>query len=100
MADQERRLLELVAASDDGSTEALLLAHGFALEVIVGVVRTGLATARAEPILAGGLAVEVSRVRITTPGGGHYWACKMAAHLDVPSSWVSVLMIAPGRKCS
>ena len=68
MADEERRLLELLAASDDGSTEALLLAHGFTLEVIVRSVRAGLATATAEPILAGGRAVEVSRVRITEAG--------------------------------
>jgi hypothetical protein len=64
----ERRLLELLVASDDGITEALLLAHGFGLEVIVGVVRAGLAAAQAEPILAGGRAVDVSRVRITESG--------------------------------
>jgi hypothetical protein len=29
MTEEGRRLLELLAASEDGSTEALLLAHGF-----------------------------------------------------------------------
>jgi hypothetical protein len=68
MTENEQRLLELVAASKDGATDALLLAHGFALEVIVGVVRAGLATAQVEPILAGEREVEVSRVRITDAG--------------------------------
>jgi hypothetical protein len=45
-----------------------MMAHGFTVQVNVGVVRAGLATAQAEPILAGGRAVEVSRVRITDAG--------------------------------
>jgi hypothetical protein len=44
----ERRLLELLGASDDGATDALLRAHGFTLEVIINIVSTGLATAKAE----------------------------------------------------
>jgi hypothetical protein len=49
-----RRALELLAASRDGATEAILLAHGFSIEQIVDLVRTGLATAKAERVMAGG----------------------------------------------
>jgi hypothetical protein len=48
MTDDERRLLEMLAASDDGCTEAILLAHGIALELIDGIVSAGLATATAD----------------------------------------------------
>jgi len=49
VTEKGRRLLELLAASDDGSTEALLLAHGFALDLIESIEFAGLATAQAEP---------------------------------------------------
>jgi hypothetical protein len=65
----ERRLLELLAASDDGATDALLRAHGFTLEVIINIVSTGLATAKAErTVAAADRAIEVTRVRITEAG--------------------------------
>ena len=60
-------MLKLLAASADGSNEALLLAHGFALQVIVGV-REGLATVAADRMLAGGSTVGVTRVKITDAG--------------------------------
>jgi hypothetical protein len=41
MTDDERWLF---TASDDGCTEALLMAHGFALEFTDGIVSAGLAT--------------------------------------------------------
>jgi hypothetical protein len=45
MTADERRLLELLAGSDlDGCTDVLLLAHGFTIEMIADMVRTGLAT--------------------------------------------------------
>jgi hypothetical protein len=37
----------LLAASRDGATEAILLAHGFTVEMLVDLVRAGLATAKA-----------------------------------------------------
>jgi hypothetical protein len=68
MTDDERRLLELLAESADGCTDALLRAHGFTLEVIINIVSTGLATAKAERVFtAAGRAIEVTRVRITDP---------------------------------
>jgi hypothetical protein len=66
MRDDERRLLELLATSPDGATDALLLAHGFPLEVILGVIAAKLATATAER--AGDKPVDVTRVRITDAG--------------------------------
>jgi len=40
-----RRALELLAASSDGCTEAIILAHGFTTDFLVDLVRAGLATA-------------------------------------------------------
>ena len=68
MTDNERRLLELLAASDDGCTEAILLAHGLALDLIDGIVSAELATATAEHTFAAGRAIEFTRVRITEAG--------------------------------
>jgi hypothetical protein len=63
-----RRALELHASCRDGCTEAVMLAHGFSIHMMVELVRAGLATARAERMLAGGRAMEVIRVRITEKG--------------------------------
>jgi hypothetical protein len=62
-----RRALELLAASRDGCTEAIMLAHGFTAEMLVDLVRAGLATAKAERVVAAGRTIEVARVRITIP---------------------------------
>jgi len=63
-----RRALELLAASHDGATEAIMLAHGFTVELLVELIRAGLATATAERLVAGERAMEVARVRITEAG--------------------------------
>jgi hypothetical protein len=63
-----RRALELLAASPDGATEALLLAHGLTIDLLVELVRAGLATAKAERVMAGGRSMQVTRVRITEAG--------------------------------
>jgi hypothetical protein len=47
------RLLELLAASRDGCTESILIAHGFTVPQLVELVRAGLATATAERVVAG-----------------------------------------------
>jgi hypothetical protein len=60
-----RRALELLAASRDGVSEAIMIAHGFTVAQMVELVRAGLATATA---LAGGKAMEIARVRITEAG--------------------------------
>ena len=45
--DDERRLLELLAGSENGNTDALLTAYGFTAVLMVALVRVGLATAQA-----------------------------------------------------
>jgi hypothetical protein len=52
MTADECRMLQLLEAAEDGCTDALLMAHGFALEVIFNVVKAGLATAEAERLHA------------------------------------------------
>jgi hypothetical protein len=63
-----RRALELLAASPDGCTEAILRAHGFTIEQMVALVRAGLATATADRVIMGPDSIEVARVRITEKG--------------------------------
>ncbi len=68
MTDDERRLLEMLAGSADGSTDALLVAHGFHFDLMARLVRERLATATPESAYAGGKPVEVTRLRITDAG--------------------------------
>ena len=65
---ERRRALELLAASPDGCSEAMMLAHGFTVDFLVELIRTGMATTRIEGVVAGGRAMEVARVRITEAG--------------------------------
>jgi hypothetical protein len=66
---EQRRALEMLASSAHDVTEDLLvLAHGFDGDMIAGLVRTGLATAQREGVMAGGESVEVVRIRITDTG--------------------------------
>jgi len=47
---------------------AVLLAHGFTVPLLVELVRTGLATAKVELMMAGKRPIKVTRVRITEAG--------------------------------
>jgi hypothetical protein len=58
----------LLASCREGCTEALVLAHGFTIEQMVDLIRAGLATAKAEGVVAAGRTIEVARVRITEAG--------------------------------
>jgi len=62
------RALELLATSPDGATEAVMLAHGFTVPLMVELVRAGLASATPERVVAGKRATQVTRVRITEAG--------------------------------
>ena len=62
MTADERRLLELLAGSADGSTDALLREHGLTLEVMADMVRAGLATVHCDR------AIEFTKMRITEAG--------------------------------
>jgi hypothetical protein len=63
-----RRALELLAASADGCPEAVMLAHGFSIDMLVELINAGLATARPERILVGGYPEERTRIQITQEG--------------------------------
>src|SRR5262249_2405328 len=56
------RALALLAASRDGGSEALLVAHGVTIDQMVELVRAGLATAEPERVMAGRHVIEVARV--------------------------------------
>lgn len=62
-------LLELLALSPGGATEALLVrAHGFNSDMITELVSAGLATTERETMKAGAMPIEVVRISITTAG--------------------------------
>jgi len=63
-----RRALELLAGSRDGYTKAILRAHGFSMDMMVELVKVGLATTKRERMVAGGRQTDVARVRITEAG--------------------------------
>jgi hypothetical protein len=63
-----RRALELLAASPDGCSEAMMIAHGISIEMMVEMINAGLATATAERVVAGSRKIEVATVKITDAG--------------------------------
>ena len=63
-----RRVLDLLAVSPSGLTEALLIAHGVSIVQLVGLIRSGLAAAATERAVAGRKTTEVARVKITDEG--------------------------------
>jgi hypothetical protein len=62
------RALRLLAGSPLGCTEAIMLAHGFTTELLVNLVRDGLATATPETVHAGKRPIKVTWLRITDIG--------------------------------
>jgi len=60
---QRRRALELLEASIDGCTEAIMLAYGFKIELLIELINAGFATTSIERMVAGG-----PRLRITGAG--------------------------------
>jgi hypothetical protein len=62
------RALELLTSDPDGCTDALMLAHGFTVALMVQLMRACLATATPERVVGGGETVEIARVRITEAG--------------------------------
>jgi hypothetical protein len=70
MTRDERRALALVADSGrNGTTDAILAAHGFhGGHGDYSLIRDGLATAMTERVRAGSRMIEIVRVRITAAG--------------------------------
>jgi hypothetical protein len=50
---QRRRALELLEASIDGCTEAIMLAYGFKTELLIELINAGFATTSIERMVAG-----------------------------------------------
>jgi hypothetical protein len=67
-AEQRRALAMLTHAGLNGASQASLMAHGFCISMIVGLVKRGLATVTREQVRAGGRLVDVGKVRITAAG--------------------------------
>ena len=65
---ERRRALELLAASPDGCSEAIILAHGFTTDFLVDLIRAGLATAQTERAVVSRRSMQVTRMRITDAG--------------------------------
>jgi hypothetical protein len=63
-----RRALELLAGSRYGYTKTILRAHGFSIDMMVELVKAGLATTKRERMVADGRQTDVVRVRITDAG--------------------------------
>ena len=64
-----RRALELLDSSPHGATTKLLVvAHGFEIDMIAGLVRSGLAAEEFDVMKAGGKTIEIVRIRITEAG--------------------------------
>jgi len=63
-----RRALELLAGSRYGYSKAILRAYGFSMDMMVELVKAGLATTKRERMVADGRQTDVVRVRITDAG--------------------------------
>ncbi len=68
LSAKHRRALDLLGRSAEPCTEALLLAHGVTVTVMVDLVRARLATAHSTRRYAGREPIEVTLVRITDEG--------------------------------
>jgi hypothetical protein len=67
-AEQRRALAMLRSAGPDGASQASLMARGFCVSMIAGLVRRGFATLTREKGWAGVRLVDVGKVRITAAG--------------------------------
>jgi hypothetical protein len=68
LSPKARRALELLASNPQGVTEELLLAHSFSRRMLVGFLRSGLATWNYQTVIAGGRRIEVNYMTITEVG--------------------------------
>jgi len=63
-----KRALRLLAEHPNGCNGAVLLAHGFSLELLNELIGGGLATGSTESMMRGSKPVEILRVKITEAG--------------------------------
>lgn len=67
-AEQRRALTMLARAGLGGAPQSLLMAYGFCVSMIAGLVHRGLATVTREKVPAGTRLVDIGNVRITAAG--------------------------------
>ena len=67
-AEQRRALAILTSAGLNGAAQTSLMAHGFCVSMIAGLVNGGLATLMREKVRAGSRLVDVGKMRITAAG--------------------------------
>jgi hypothetical protein len=65
---EQRRALQLLASIPFGTTEAVMLTHGFTRRTLADLVHAGFATAERTIGKADGKAIEAGRIRITGAG--------------------------------
>ena len=68
IAHDEREALRMLAGSPNGSTESIMLTHGFAIGTLHGLVLNGLATAERWTMRAGRRLIKVTWMTITDAG--------------------------------
>lgn len=69
VSHEQRRALKKLAGTPRGLTEHLLIAHGFSVEMLSGLVLAQLATVVAEPMREPrGVINMIERIRITEAG--------------------------------
>ena len=66
---ERRRALELLAASPDGCTAAILMAHGFKSDRLVELINAGLASVTTERVIAGDRRWRLPACGSRTPAG-------------------------------
>jgi hypothetical protein len=67
-AEQLRALAVLAKAGLNGSSQTSLMAHGFCISMIAGLIKRGFAALTREKLRAGSRLVDVGSVRITAAG--------------------------------
>jgi hypothetical protein len=68
LTDERRRALRLLAGSRRGCTTSIMMAHGFASEILAHLARCDLSATKAETVRVRVTSIEVVRVRITSAG--------------------------------
>jgi DNA-binding PadR family transcriptional regulator len=68
MPADQRAALRMLAGFPNGSTESIMLAHGFAIGTLRDLVRNGLATAERRTVRAGRRLIDVKWMTITDAG--------------------------------
>jgi hypothetical protein len=67
-ANLRHRALEIIATHPNGCTEAMLIAHNIPADVLIGLVQSGLVTARVERVDEEDGFLEVTTLWITAAG--------------------------------